>query len=160
MSTNKTKKVKMATKSCPECDQQVRKKNVFFKSQFSNVIVDHFSHFFPLYFILCLYHSQSRRKWDLSDCPVCTRVNTPNPSQKPQQVSSWYSLEKLHSYFAPRCLRVYCSHQHYYFCAERWNTLRHCLVNFTIFSIEVSWLRQITSKEKTFKVKKICRKQM
>lgn len=24
MSTNKTKKVKMATKSCPECDQQVR----------------------------------------------------------------------------------------------------------------------------------------
>ncbi|TNM90492.1 hypothetical protein fugu_002781 [Takifugu bimaculatus] len=25
MSTNKTKKVKMATKSCPECDQQVRK---------------------------------------------------------------------------------------------------------------------------------------
>lgn len=28
MSTNKTKKVKMATKSCPECDQQVRQ-NIF-----------------------------------------------------------------------------------------------------------------------------------
>jgi hypothetical protein len=25
MSVNKAKKVKMATKSCPECDQQVRK---------------------------------------------------------------------------------------------------------------------------------------
>ena len=29
MSANKTKKVKMATKSCPECDQQVRKYIIF-----------------------------------------------------------------------------------------------------------------------------------
>lgn len=77
----------MATKSCPECDQQVRK---CFDLLFDNIAADRLdliSPYFYLFINFYLYHSQSRRKRDWSDWPVCTRVNTPNPGQKPQQVS-------------------------------------------------------------------------
>lgn len=55
MSTNKTKKVKMATKSCPECDQQVRKKNYSFLNAVTNCLGEVLSAI-----LLITVHSHSR----------------------------------------------------------------------------------------------------
>lgn len=77
----------MATKSCPECDQQVRKYFYSILNAVTNCLGEVLSAI-----LLITVHSHSRirgRKWGLVTAQ-CTRVNTPNPSQRVNKVSFCY----------------------------------------------------------------------